>query len=166
MDSDKTVDRNELQMASQKKGTLGALIAEAKLNPDSVVFGQLDTNKDGRVNWEETEQVENRTVEEKAEARLREIFKLVDSTKTKNTANKEELATKLCAEKEGFKTLLVEAGLNMNFEALKQLDGGSNRRGTLDNCDGKLKEVAEAEVNAAGGVAAVAEIKIEWIIGD
>jgi len=101
---------------------------------------QLDTNKDGRVNWEEfwshlkqvaTEQVENTAVEEKAEARLRNVFKSNDSTD--NSANKEELATTLCAEKEGFKTLLVEAGLNTHFEVLEQPDGDSDKRATWDD---------------------------------
>jgi len=53
----------------------GALIAEGKLKLDSVVVKQLDTNTDGRVNWEAfwshlkqvaTERVKNTTVEEKA----------------------------------------------------------------------------------------------------
>ena len=72
MDSDQTLDRSELQMALQKNHKLGALIAQAKLNPDPVVLEllytnkaklkpdsiavqQLDTNEDGRVSWEEFE---------------------------------------------------------------------------------------------------------------
>jgi len=177
MDSDKTVDRNELQMALQKNDKLGALIAEANLNPDSLVLQQLDTNKDGRVNWEEFEshlkkaaiaQVEDKgcvvaadaPVEEKAEARLREIFKSIDSNKD-NAVNKEELATKLCAEEEGFKALLVEAGLNTNFAVLEQLDGDSDDRVTWDEFYGKLRAAAKAEVQATGDVTAATEIKLE-----
>jgi len=39
MGSNKTVDRNSLQVAFQTKYTLGALIVQASLIPDSVVFG-------------------------------------------------------------------------------------------------------------------------------
>jgi len=62
--------------------------------------------------------------------------------------------------------LLVEAGLNMNFEVLEQLDGDSHTWVTLDDSNGKLKEFAKAEVKAAGDVASVTEIKIEWTISD
>merc|ERR1711983_452524 len=99
MGSDKAVDRNELQMALQKNDKLRALIVEAKLNPDSTILEQLDTNKDGRVTWEELEshlkqaatvQAENKgritaadaVVEEKAEARLRQMFKSIPPART------------------------------------------------------------------------------------
>jgi len=176
-DSDRTVDKNELQMAFQKNDQLGALIAEAGLNPDSLVLEQLDMNKDGRVSWEEfeshlkkpaTEQVATTghvvaaeaTVEEKAKARLREVFNSIDSNKD-GVASKEELKTKLGSEDEGFKTLLVEAGLQTNFEVLEQLDGDSDKRVTWDDFYGKLKEAAKAEIKATADVAAATEIKIE-----
>jgi len=57
---------------------------------------------------------------------LRQIFKSIDSNND-DTVNKEELATKLCAAEEGFKTLLVEAGLNTDFFVLEQLDGDSDK---------------------------------------
>jgi len=178
LDSDKTVDRTELRTAFQKNDQLRSLMAEAKLNPDSLVLEQLDTNKDGRVSWEEfeshlkkpaAEQVAKTgcvaaaeaAVEEKAEARLREIFKSIASNKD-NTVNKEELATKLRAEEgEGFKALLAEAGLNTNFEVLEQLDADSDKRVTWDKFYGKLKEAAKAEIRATGDVTAATEIKIE-----
>jgi len=58
---------------------------------------------------------------------LKDIFKSIDSNKD-GTVNKEELATKLCAEEEGFNTWLVKAGFNTNFFVLKQLDGDSDKR--------------------------------------
>jgi len=48
MDSDKTVDRMELQAAVEKNAQLQTSIAEANLN-------QLDTTKDGRIGWKECE---------------------------------------------------------------------------------------------------------------
>jgi len=156
-------------MAFQSNDKPGAFIFEERFNPDSIVLEQLDTNKDDRVNREEfgshlrqvaTEQVGNTSVEEEGEARLREIFQLIDSNKG-DTVNKEEFATKLCVKEEGFKTLLVEAGLNTNFKVLEQLDGDSDKRVTWDNFYDKLKEAAKAEAKATGDVAAVTEIKIE-----
>jgi len=177
MDSDKTVNRKEIHAALQKNDQLRALVGEAKLNPDAHVLWQLDTNKDGRVSWEEfeshlkqaaTEQVENTAcvpaaevfVEAKAEARLRQIFKSIDSNKD-NTVNRKELAAKLAEEGEGFKTLLAEAGLDSNFEILAQLGADSNGRITWDKFYGKLKEAAKAEVRETGDVTAATEIKIE-----
>jgi len=57
-------------------------------------------------------------------------------------------------------------GLNINLEVLKQLDGHSDKWVILDHFHGKLKEVAKPEVLATGDVAAVTEIKIQWIVGD
>jgi len=156
-------------MAFQKNDKLGALIVESKLNPHSVVLEQFDTNRDDRVNREEfgshlrqvaTEQIENTAVEETAKARLREVFKSIDSNKDE-TINKGELATKLCVEEEGFNTLLVEDGLNTNFEVLEQLDGDFDKRGTWSHFYDKLKEAAKAEAKATGDVVAVTEIMIE-----
>lgn len=165
IDSDRTVDKNELQMAFQKNDQFGALIAEAGLNPDSLVLEHLDMNKDGRVSWEEFEAhlkkpAVEATVEEKAKARLREVFNSIDSNKD-GFVNKEELTSKLGVEDEGFKTLLVEAGLQTNFEVLEQLDGDSDKRVTWDDFYGKLKEAAKAEIKATADVAAATEIKIE-----
>jgi len=173
-DSNKTLSWNELQMALQKNNKLGALMTEAQINPDTYLRQKLDTNKDGRVTWEEFEsqlrtaaikQVENKgcvlaaeaTVEEKAKARLKELFESLDCNKD-DAVSQEELATKLSAEDEGFKTLLVEAGLNTNLEVCEQLGGDSDKRVTWDEFYGKLKAAAKAEVQGTGHVAAATEI--------
>jgi len=178
LDSDKTVDRKELQAALRKNDQLRALLSEAKFNPDSLDLEHLGTNKDGRVSWEEfqrqlkpaaTEQVEKTgfvpafevAVEDKAEARLRGIFKAIDTNKDK-TVSKEELATKLRAEEaEGLKTLLAEAGLNTNFDVLEQLGTDSHGRVTWEQFYGKLKEAAKGEVRETGDVTAAIEMKVE-----
>jgi len=173
-DSNKTLSWNELQMALQKNDKLGALMTEAQINPDAYLRQKFDTNKDGRVTWEEFEsqlrkaavkQVENRgcvlaaeaTVEEKAKARLKELFESLDSNKD-GAVSQEELAKKLSAEDEGFKALLVEAGLNTNLEVCEQLGGDSDKRVTWDEFYGKLKAAAKAEVQGTGDVAAAIEI--------
>jgi len=173
-DSNKTLSWNELQMALQKNDKLGALMTEAQINPDAYLRQKFDTNKDGRVTWEEFEsqlrkaavkQVENRgcvlaaeaTVEEKAKARLKELFESLDSNKD-DAVSQEELAKKLSAEDEGFKALLVEAGLNTNLEVCEQLGGDSDKRVTWDEFYGKLKAAAKAEVQGTGDVPAALEI--------
>jgi len=173
-DSNKTLSWNELQMALQKNDKLGALMTEAQINPDTYLRQKLDTNKDGRVTWEEFEsqlrtaaikQVKSTgcvlaaeaTVEEKAKARLKELFESLDCNKD-DAVSQEELATKLSAEDEGFKTLLVEAGLNTNLEVCEQLGGDSDKRVTWDEFYGKLKAAAKAEVQGTGDVAAATEI--------
>jgi len=179
VDSNKTLGWNELQMALQKNGRLGALMTEAKINPDSFILQKLDTNKDGRVTWEEFEshlktaaikQVETTgcvpaaeaSVEEKANARLKEVFESIDSNKD-DALDQEELARKLSADHEGFKKLLVEAGLNINSEVFEQLDGDSDKRVTWDEFYGKLKAAAKAEVQGRGDVVAAIEVIKEVI---
>merc|ERR1711994_788789 len=101
-------------------------------------------------------------VEEKAKARLKELFESIDSNKD-GAVNQEELARKLSAEHESFKKLLVEAGLNTNLEVFEKLDGDSDKRVTWDEFYGKLKAVAKAEVQGHGDVAAATErtVRIE-----
>jgi len=154
-------------------------MTEAKINTDSHMFQKLDANKDGRVTWGEFEsrlkraaikQVEHTgcvpaagaSVEEKAKARLKELFKSIDSNKD-NAVNQEELARKLSAEHESFKKLLVEAGLNTNLEVFEQLDGDSDKQVTWDEFYGKLKAAAKADVQGRGDVAAASErtVRIE-----
>jgi len=163
MDVDKTVDRKELQVAVEKNAQLQTLIAEASLN-------QLETNKDGRVSWEEcelhlkkapTEMVAVEvTAGEKAEARLKDIFKSID-TNNDNTVDKDVLVTKLGTEEEGFKELLIEAGLNTNFDALEELGADSGKQITWDKFYDKLKETHKAEEKATIDVLAAIEVKAD-----
>jgi len=177
MDSNKRLSRNELQMALQKNDKVRALLTEAKISPDSLIHQKLDTNKDGRVTWEEFEshlrttaikQVEKTgcvtaaeaSVEEKAKARLKKLFESIDSNKD-NAVNQEELARKLSAEHENFKKLLVEAGLDTNFEVFEQLDGNSDKRITWDEFYDKLKAAAKADVQGHGDLVAATEIPVK-----
>jgi len=154
MDVDKTVDRKELQVAVEKNAQLQTLIAEASLN-------QLETNKDGRVSWEECElHLKKVTAGEKAEARLKDIFKSID-TNNDNTVDKDVLVTKLGAEEEGFKELLTEAGLNTNFEALEELGADSGKQITWDKFYDMLKETHKAEEKATIDVLAAIEVKAD-----
>merc|ERR1712156_319606 len=145
-----TVVRNELHLALQKNDKLRALITEAKLNLDSNILEQLNTSKDGRVSWEELEShltqaatVEAAAVEEKAEARLRQIFKLIAS-------NKDDIVKKAELEGEQFKTMLSEARLYTTWELLEKVGVNDDKQVTWDKFYGKLKVAAEAVVRETG----------------
>jgi len=177
MNCDKTVDKTELQKAMQNNPKFGELIKEANLDPEKQVLEQLDTNKDGRVTWDEfkehlkkaaTEQVENQgcvvaaeaSVAQTAETRLKQVFDSVDTNKDGHV-NKEELFVKLNAEDEGFKQLLTRAGLNTEFSVLEQIDGNQDGRVTWQEFYDKLGNAATKEVEAQGDLVAATEIKIE-----
>merc|ERR1711981_1091199 len=79
-----------------------------------------------------------------------------------NAVNQQELARKLSAEREGFKDLLVRAGLNTNLEVFEQLDSDSDKRITWDEFYDKLKASAVAELKGHGDLVAATEIvKVE-----
>merc|ERR1712222_235200 len=147
MNCDKTVDKTELQKAMQNNPKFGELIKEANLDPEKQVLEQLDTNKDGRVTWDEfkehlkkaaTEQVENQgcvvaaeaSVAQTAETRLKQVFDSLDTNKDGHV-NKEEI------------------------------DGNQDGRVTWQEFYDKLGNAATKEVEAQGDLVAATEIKIE-----
>jgi len=177
LDGDKTVDKMELEKSMAQNSKIGELITEAKL-PGNKDFDKLDTNKDGRVSWdefleqlkkaateqEEKEAAEEVTVEEKAEKMLKALFKQID-TNSDDTVSREELAAKLNAEdsefkKDEFVDMLQKAGLQTDLAVLKQLDANQDGRVTWDEFYGKLKKVATEEIKETGDLAA-APIVIE-----
>jgi len=180
LDGDKTVDKMELAKSIAQNTKIGELITEAKL-PGNNDFDKLDTNKDGRVSWDEfleqlkkaaTEQVEKSgaveaaevTVEEKAEKMLKALFKQLD-TNSDDTVSREELAAKLNAEdsefkKDDFVNMLQKAGLQTDLTVLEQLDANQDGRVTWDEFYGKLQKVATQEIKETGDLAA-APIVIE-----
>jgi len=168
------VDRDDFQKAMSNNDKIGDLIKEANLNPDSQVLGQMDTNKDGLVSWEEFEehlksaavsQVEKsgnvaaatESVEKKAETRLRELFDSIDTNKDE-TVNRDELAAKLdAAGSESFISLLKEAGLATEFAVLDQIDANKDGRISWKEFYDALSQAAKAEVQATGDVPAAPE---------
>jgi len=180
LDGDKTVDKMELAKSIAQNTKIGELITEAKL-PGNNDFDKLDTNKDGRVSWDEfleqlkkaaTEQVEKSgaveaaevTVEEKAEKRLKALFKQLDNN-SDDTVSKEELAAKLNAEESEFKKdefvdMLKKAGLQTDLAVLEQLGTNQDGRVTWDEFYAKLQKVATQEIKETGDLAA-APIVIE-----
>jgi len=180
LDGDKTVDKMELAKSISQNSKIGDLIAAAKL-PGNKDFDKLDTNKDGRVSWDEfleqlkktaTEQVEKSgvveaaevTAEEKAEKSLKALFKQLDSN-SDDTVSKEELAAKLNAEgsefkKDEFIEMLKKAGLQTNLAVLEQLDTNQDGRVTWEEFYSKLQQVATQETKETVEVAA-ATIVIE-----
>jgi len=81
---------------------------------------------------------------------------LFDANKD-NAVNQEELARKLSARHEGFKDLLVRAGLNTNLEVFEQLDSDSDKWITWDEFYDKLKAAAKAHVQGHGDLVAATE---------
>jgi len=174
LDGDKTVDKMELEKSMAQNSKIGELITEAKL-PGNKDFDKLDTNKDGRVSWDEfleqlkkaaTEQVEKSgaveaaevTVEEKAEKRLKALFKQLD-TDSDDTVSREELAAKLNAEdsefkKDEFVDMLKKAGLQTDLAVLEQLGTNQDGRVTWDEFYAKLHQVATQEIQETGDVVA------------
>jgi len=178
VDTDKTVNKQELETALKQNEKLRSLIFAATFNPDVQVLEQLDTNKDGRLSWEEFERhfkkvavgevkkcqvlfSATEAVEEKAETRLKEIFKAIDTNKD-NVVDSAELTSKLNAkEGDGFKTLLKDAGVNTKVKVRKQLDANKDGKVTWPEFHGKLKGAAQAQVQATGHVRGATQIEIE-----
>jgi len=171
LDGDKTVDKMELEKSMAQNSKIGELITEAKL-PGNKDFDKLDTNKDGRVSWdefleqlkkaateqEEKEAAEEVTVEEKAEKMLKALFKQID-TNSDDTVSREELAAKLNAEdsefkKDEFVDMLKKAGLQTDLAVLEQLGTNQDGRVTWDEFYAKLHQVATQEIQETGDVVA------------
>lgn len=149
MDSDKTVDRNEFQAALQQNDKIGALIAEAQFSPDSQVLDQLDTNKNGRVTWEEFEkhlrraavqQVEKMSVaveavvERKAVEALDARMWRVNLEQPDFPPSHRGIARGLCASGGGARAMtynlgiyraLYDLGLLERLDAISSVSGGS-----------------------------------------
>lgn len=176
VDNDKTVDSSEFQKAMANNGKIGDLIKEADLNPEKV-YEQLDTNKDGRVSWDEFEkhlksaafslapfaQQLKRAWKKRAEARLKEVFDSIDINKD-GFVDRDELATKLIETRETvnkndfFITLMREAGIDTQFVALDQIDTNKDGRISWKEFYDALSQAAEAEVKATEGVIAAPEL--------
>merc|ERR1719468_187109 len=98
------------------------------------------------------------TVEEKAEKRLKALFKQLD-TDSDDTVSKEELAAKLNAEdsefkKDEFVDMLKKAGLQTDLAVVEQLGTNQDGRVTWDEFYAKLHQVATQEIQETGDVVA------------
>merc|ERR1719270_1986019 len=153
---DQTVDREEFQKAMEKNDKIGALIAEANLNPDAKVLEQLDTNQDGRVSWSEfeshlkkaaTTQYEQKgkvavAFETGAEQRLKYLFDTLDSYKN-DAVLKDELVAKLnetVAIDLSFIDLVKEAELQTDWAKVDELVTENDGRVAWADFYAKLKE--------------------------
>jgi Ca2+-binding EF-hand superfamily protein len=161
LDSDKTVDKIELQAALEKYEQLLALIIEAKFNPYAQKLDKLDTNRDGRVSWEEFEKHFTKVAaEEKADTRLGEIFNSIDANND-GVVDKDELATKLKAEDgKALTTLLEQSGVKTD-NVFEQLDANKDGKVSLDEFHNQLKEAATDEVLKNGDVVPAIQIEDE-----
>jgi Ca2+-binding EF-hand superfamily protein len=161
LDSDKTIDKIELQAALEKNEQLPALIIEAKFNPYAQKLDKLDTNRDGRVSWEEFEKHFTKVAaEEKADTRLGEIFNSIDANND-GVVDKDELATKLKAEDgKALTTLLEQSGVKTD-NVFEQLDANKDGKVSLDEFHNQLKEAATDEVLKNGDVVPAIQIEDE-----
>merc|ERR1711972_122987 len=176
--ADGTVSKEELAVAVEKDGSLGAFIEEAGLclNTDF-------SNKDGRVSWEEFQKdLKEKAVEEvrltgelaaaevpvreKVITQLKGIFDSIDTNKD-GSVSKEELAAKLKADTDehglmkddSFGQLVQEAGFNPNFRTFDQFHTCSDDRITWEEFEKNLRGTATLEVKETGEVAGAVEVE-------
>merc|ERR1712129_234274 len=129
LDSDKTVDKIKLQAALEKNEQLPALIIEAMFNPYAQMLDKLDTNKDGRVSWEEFE---------------KHFTKVLAEVKAE--------------EGTALKTLLEQSGVKTG-NVFEQLDANNDGKVSLDEFHNQLKEAATDEVLKNGDVVPAIQIE-------
>jgi len=166
---DCSVSKEELAAALDKDESLGALIKEAGFDQNYKVLEQLDTNKDGRVTWDEfhanlkraaTEEVHatgqvaavELPADEKALKQLKKLFELLDAN-ADAAVSKEELAAGLSKD-ESVGKLVEEAGFNPHFCVLEQLDTNHDGRIAWEEFEAHLRSAAKEEVKEQGAVTA------------
>jgi len=168
-DSDHSIDKAELANALKRDPNLGVLIKDAGFNEKYDLLDQLDTNKDGRLVWNEFQQhlekaaqaevtetgnvaAADMPAEEKAWIELRKIFSGLDLN-SDGAVDRDELEKGLKAAKD-LEELIAEAGLNKEYYVLEQLDTNGDSRITWGEFEQHLKGAAKKEVKAVGIVAA------------
>jgi len=162
---DGSVSKAELTAALDKDACLGALIKEAGLNTSFSVLDSLDTNKDGRVTWDEfhfhlkkaaVEEVKatgdlaaaEAPADEKALAQLKKIFDSMDANKD-GTVSKSELSTALKKDDQ-LEKLISEAGFSANYNTFEQLDTNSDGRIMWQEFEAHLRKAAKEVVKEDG----------------
>merc|ERR1712217_710295 len=176
--ADGTVSKEELTVAVEKDGSLGALIEEAGLclNTDF-------SNKEGRMSWEDFQKdLKEKAVEEvrltgelaaaevpvqeKVLTQLKGIFDSIDADQG-GSVSKEELGAKLQADRDEhglikddtFGQLVQDAGFNPLFRTFDQLDTNSDGRITWAEFEKNLRGTATLEVKELGEVAGAVEVE-------
>jgi len=173
---DGNVSKGELVAALEKDERLGALIKEAGMNQEYNALHKLETSTDGRVTWEEFQQVlKQQAVEEvkatgnvaavelaadeKALQQLKLIFESLDANHDK-AVSRDELAAGLQKD-ENLRNLVEEAGFNAQFCVLDQLDTNHDGKITWDEFEAHLRAAAKEEVKEEGDVIAAVVIEEE-----
>merc|ERR1712217_286670 len=176
--ADGTVSKEELAVAVEKDGSLGAFIEEAGLclNTDF-------SNKEGRMSWEDFQKdLKEKAVEEvrltgelaaaevpvqeKVLTQLKGIFDSIDADQG-GSVSKEELGAKLQADRDEhglikddtLGQLVQDAGFNPLFRTFDQLDTNSDGRITREEFEKNLRGTAALEVKEVGEVAGAVEVE-------
>jgi len=181
-DHDGTVSKEELAAALEKDKSLGAFIEAAGFNLNTDLR-RIDTNKDGRVSWEEFQKdLKEKAVEEVrltgelaaaevpaqelALTQLKGIFDSIDTNKD-GSVSKDEFAAKLKADTDenglmkddSFGQLVQEAGFNPSFRTFDQFHTNSDDRITWEEFEKNLRGTATLEVKETGEVAGAVEVE-------
>jgi len=174
-----------LANALKKYPNLGALLRDAGFNENYDLLDQLDTNKDGRLDWNEFQQHLKRTARaevietgnvaaadmpaaDKARAQLKTIFDVMDANHD-GAVDRTEL-DKCLREAKDLGKLIAKAGLNKKQDVLEKLDTNGDGRICWDEFEWHLKGAATEEVKTVGIVAAALqfeeEVDVEEVLVD
>jgi len=162
---DGSVSKAELSAALDKDACLGALIKEAGLNTSFHVLDSLDTNKDGRVTWDEFHlhlkkaavvkatgglAAAEGPAAEKALVQLKKIFDSIIGASLQNgTVSKVELAAALKKDDQ-LEKLISEAGFGAKCNTFEQLDTNMDGRIMWQEFEAHLRTAAREVVKEDG----------------
>jgi len=147
LDSEKSVKNKIAEFESKK--SFRTLIAESGLNPYLHLFDNLDTNRDGKISREEFHaNLHPAKAAVHVERHLKAFFLRLD-TNGDGCLSREELAFSFgylmerrdLTSGKSMRTLLVDAGLNPDFNVFDQLDANRDGKITWDEFCSGLRQV-------------------------
>lgn len=176
-DADGSICKGELTTALEKDPKLQEFIKDAGFQANKDSLDTIDTNKDGRVTWDEfkasltvqaVKEIEQKDTidaadlpaEEKAAKHLRSLFDGMDVNKD-NQVDKKEL-NEAMKKDESLKLLLQESGVHTDWFVMEQLDDNLDGKWSWEEFEKYVKGGAKKQVQRTGEVAAaVPFIKVE-----
>lgn len=150
--ADKAVSREELAAGLSKDDSIENLVKEAGFNPQYGVFDGMDSNKDGRITWDEFEahlrsaakeeaKVEiELAADEKALEHLKKMYQSLDTNGDK-AVSRLELAAGLQKD-ETVADLIKDAGFNPQYYVFEQLDANEDGKITWEEFEVHLRRAA------------------------